>query len=746
MPGFYPFIATGIFSLEPEQVALGAQFNGQDTDAFGDDELGRPMLFLGDAQIDTASSEFGGASAIFDGSGDDAIFLLSPPGWDWYLIEWTIDFRIRFDQVASLQCIIGQWDVAAGRRAWYLQWTPNSFQLSFSRSGSDGPFTNIQLGAFTPVAGTWYTLRVVQAKEPSSPRFSLYIDGTRIGTTFTAQSNSRTGTDWCVGARNDGNGTLAIPLTGQIDELEVRLFAAIDPAVTSYVVDTDRPAHGPAAVADPLIANFEDPDLSTSDRTDDTNRAALTFGATSEIDTAQFMFGTSSLRCDGVNSVTVASADGVWLPDTLFPTLPLKAWNLETFDWTMEGFVRFIALPSSTTDGMAIVTKYNRPSGNQVDWGFWLDGADDLTFFYSPTGNIAGGISQAVDVGTLLTGVWYHFAAQRVGDNVELLFDGDRLLETVNWFAGNAVLNQVSQPVAIGRLYDTNVSTRSRAVNGWLDGVRVHVGSNLYSGATYTVPTAPPFVGDQGDQDLVVLHHFDGADFFATDRLQETDDGLRSTRILFESGSRYLDTAPKFGVTHGDAGLDDGFQFTPSQTWWDLADGDFTIDIWFRNNDTEAQQTTNGVAFFNHWGQAGDNRGWRFSFDKATDRLEFVWTTLGTAADERTAFVSSFNYDGTFQDNATYVHVAVERDGTALNIYLDGVIQTIDGASDVIGTDVIFNPRFNAPRVAIEDHSGGNKTANGYWDEWRITKRAVYGSSSFTPETSAYVAPTFPNV
>jgi len=744
LPGFFDFLATGIFSLEPDQVILGAQFNGQDGDTFGVDELAREILFIGNAEIDTASSEFGDASVIFDGTGD-AVHLASPVDFDWYDGEWTIDFRLRFDQIASLQVIIGQTWIAPGR-TWYLQWTPNSFQLSFSRSGSDGPFTNIQLGAFTPTVGVWLTMRIVQAKEPSSPRFSLYIDGTRIGTTFTAQSHTTSGLDWILGARYDGGTTYTNPLTGQIDELQVRPFAAIDPNATSYVVDTEV-ANGPVSIADPLIANFEDADASTSDRSDDSSRWPLTFGATTEIDTAQAMFGSSSLRCDGVPSLTPASCDGVWLPETLFPAAPLKSWDLERLDWTMEAFARFITLPSSKADGMALISKYNRPSGNTLDWFMSLSVNDDLEFFYSPTGNVSAGVTRNIDIGTLLTGVWYHFAIQRRGDNIEFLFDGDRVLEDVDYFDGNKVFNDVSNPVAIGRIYDANVVTRTRALDGWIDAARVRVGSTIYPDAsTYTVPTSPPAPGDQGDQDLLLLHHFDGADFFATDRIQETDDGLRGTRITFLSGGRYLDAAPKFGVTHGDAGDDDGFRFSESLMWWDLADGDFTIDIWFRNNDTEAEQPNNGVAFFNHWLEAGDERGWRFSFDKTTDRLEFIWTTDGTTGDERTAFVSSFNFDATFQDDATFVHVAVERDGTALNIYLDGVIQTIDGASDVIGTDVIFNPGNRGIQVGIEDESTGNKTANGYWDEFRITKRAVYGSSSFTPETSAYTAPPSPNV
>ncbi len=745
LPGFYPFLATGIFSLEPDQIALGAQFNGEDTDAFASDEHARPITLIGNAQIDTASSVFGGGSIIFDGVGD-AAHIRSAVGWRWYDTEWTIDFRIRFDDIVGAQVIIGQPWIAPAR-TFYLEWDGAAFQFRFSRSGSDGPFTNIGLGAFAPVAATWYALRIVQAKEPASPRFSLYIDGTRIGTTFTSQSHTDDGGDWILGARYDGAGVYTAPFTGQIDELEVRNFAAIDPAATSYTVDPDRAAIGPAAVHDALIANFEGADAATAHRTDETSRWDLTFGATTELDTAQAMFGTASLRCDGVNNLTPASADGVWIPDTLNPTNPLKAWDINDQDFTMEAFVRFVALPNTNgTEGMAMIAKYNRPSGNTVDWAFEINGNDDLTFYYSPTGNISGGVSVSVDLGVLVTGVWYHVAAQRRGDNLELLFDGDRLLNTIDHFIGNRLFNNPSNPVTIGRYYDASVVARIRALNGWIDGVRVRVGSNVYpDGATYTVPTSPPAVGDQADP-VFLLHHFEGPDFFATDREQETDDGQRSTRISFVSGGRYLDAVPKFGVTHGDAGDADGFEFTPSLFWFDLADDDFTIDVWFYPRDLEAAQANGGIAFFNHWLEAGDERGWRLSFNNTTDELEFVWTTLGTAADERRAFVSSVVYDTLFPLN-TYVHVAVERQGTALNIFVDGVLQTIDAGSDVIGTDVIYNPGDTvAPRLAIQDVTAFSGTNDAYWDELRMTKVAAYGAAGFTPEVAAYVEPTPPNV
>ena len=348
---------------------------------------------------------------------------------------------------------------------------------------------------------------------------------------------------------------------------------------------------------------------------------------------------------------------------------------------------------------------------------------------------------------TLATGVWYHVAVQRRGDDLEILFEGNRIQQLVNHFAGNAIFNQTDQPVTIGRTYDASVVTRIRAMNGWIDAPRVHVGKTLYpAGATYTVPTAPPAPGDQGDRDLVLLHHFDGSDFFASDWFQTTDDGIRDTRIAFIDGARYLDAAPKFGVTHGDTGDNDGFTFTPSPFYWAIGDSDFTIDVWFRPRENEAGQGGGGIAFFNQWIEAGDNRAWRLSFDNATDRLEFVWTTLGTAADERTAFVSGVTYDTLFPIN-TWTHVAVERQGSNLYIYVNGVLQTLDGASASIGTDVIFDPEDSASfRIGIQDVTGFNGTSLAYWDEIRFTKRAAYGGASFTPETSAYQAPVFPNV
>lgn len=74
--------------------------NGADASTTFTDESGKTWTANGNAQIDTAQSVFGGASGLFDGTGD---FISSADSNDWQFDggsnsnEWTADFRIRFN-------------------------------------------------------------------------------------------------------------------------------------------------------------------------------------------------------------------------------------------------------------------------------------------------------------------------------------------------------------------------------------------------------------------------------------------------------------------------------------------------------------------------------------------------------------------------------------------------------------------------------------------------------------------------
>ena len=63
------------------------------------DEIGKVVTANGNCQIDTAQSKFGGASGLFDGTGD---YLTVPDHADFYLsADFTIDFQLRFAAMST---------------------------------------------------------------------------------------------------------------------------------------------------------------------------------------------------------------------------------------------------------------------------------------------------------------------------------------------------------------------------------------------------------------------------------------------------------------------------------------------------------------------------------------------------------------------------------------------------------------------------------------------------------------------
>ena len=116
--------------------------------------------------------------------------------------------------------------------------------------------------------------------------------------------------------------------------------------------------------------------------------------------------------------------------------------------------------------------------------------------------------------------------------------------------------------------------------------------------------------------------------------------------------------------------------------------------------------------------------------------LEFHWSTDGIN-DKRvfTAFTPALS---------TWYHLAVVRSGTSVFLFVDGVLQTNDGASDAITTDVIFN----AARQIVIGHL--NETPNFHYWNGNIQNiawtRAAKWTSGFTPPTVLYTPPPIPNL
>lgn len=221
-----------------------------------------------------------------------------------------------------------------------------------------------------------------------------------------------------------------------------------------------------------LLADMDGSDGATSYTEVSVNVANATFFGTAQLDTAQFNSGVSSLLLDG-------NSDWITFPD-------IAAYDFGTQSWTIEGFVRFNTLPPlQASTGPGFVLYDSRKGGSAyVQYGIIQDafgfrvrlvGQD----WGAEVGTISGGIS---------TGVWYHWAVTRdVGgdNNIRAYFNG--LYEVADFGVSPADLGNPDAPIIIGCRDSTDAF-----MDGWIDDVRMTVGTARYSGTgAYSVPTTP---------------------------------------------------------------------------------------------------------------------------------------------------------------------------------------------------------------------------------------------------------------
>lgn len=134
------------------------------------------MTAAGNAQIDTAQSQFGGASALFDGSGD---YISTPDSADWTFGsgDFTLECWVRFNALGSERGFVAQVG-AAGQQSWRFEYNPFVGGLYFwwTTDGSSGQ--DYRPGNWTPSTGVWYHVALVRY----GSILRAFVNGTQTGT------------------------------------------------------------------------------------------------------------------------------------------------------------------------------------------------------------------------------------------------------------------------------------------------------------------------------------------------------------------------------------------------------------------------------------------------------------------------------------------------------------------------------------------------------------------------------------
>jgi len=400
------------------------------------------------------------------------------------------------------------------------------------------------------------------------------------------------------------------------------------------------------ATGDPLwseveiLADMEGPDAATSYTEISVNAASASFFGTAQLDTAQFNSGTSSLLLDG-------NSDWITFPD-------IAAYDIGTASWTIEGFVRFNTLPPlQASTGPGYVLYDSRKAGSPlIQYGIIQD-----AFGYrvrlvgqdwgAELGTISGGIS---------TGTWYHWAVTRDvgGDgNVRAYFNGN--YETADFGVSPADLGNPDAAIIIGCRDATDAFH-----DGWIDDVRVTIGTARYAGTGSYSPPTTPYAMAPGPQGL----------FFVDDLSNSTD--------LLTGAASSLQATMAIGAT---TSIDLQIITGAALTIFDAADVD-SVSV-------EINTTTMAPA----------------------EALVFI----------RSTNVEVYSFDNPINIDGGSFHVAGGTDGYAFYRYGDAVSSSIRNSTagitlQVVGAGDIF--RIQSDSIELSEASAPVAASAGYGQIW----------------------------
>lgn len=168
----------------------------------------KTVTAIGNAQISTAQSKFGGTSIAFDGSGD-YLSIVNNAAFNFQSSSFTVEawVYVTTNNLAGSHCVASNYQDSAN--GWALQLSNG--KMCFNASG-DAPDI---IGTTTFSTNTWYHVAVSGA----IGSMKLFINGTQEGSTYTGAASLNSTAITTIGGL--WAGALFNTLFGYIDELRI---------------------------------------------------------------------------------------------------------------------------------------------------------------------------------------------------------------------------------------------------------------------------------------------------------------------------------------------------------------------------------------------------------------------------------------------------------------------------------------------------------------------------------------------
>ena len=447
--------------------------NGTNASTFFEDDngTGRTQIgitAIGNAQVDTAQSQFGGSSLLCDGTGD-YLTCGSASDFNFGSSSFTIEFWIRFNVAPTLYVpIASRYSGSIFNGEWWCEITAAEKKMywGFKNTAGTQYYVNLALAGTAFTTGTWYHIALVN----NAGTAQMYVNGTATGATTALSGSFGNYSPLYIGAL----ASTGYSLNGWIDEVRIsgsaRYTTNFTPSTTPFVNDSNTK----------FLCHMDGTDASTVFRDDNgTGRSQVGFQAlgNAQIDTAQSKFGGSSALFDGTGDYLDSTSTFV---------------TFGTGDFTIECWARTGV--TQTNNGIFHLS----PTGFSTS-GTALNRGLALAFYNtSPYGWViyGGNADWGAGVGTAhSTNTWYHLAMVRSSGTLKVYVNGTSLLSIAD------TTNYTAHRLVIGGYYSTGF-----LMNGWVDEFRVS-NTARYT-ADFTAPTAP----FQNDSNTLLLMHMDGTD------------------------------------------------------------------------------------------------------------------------------------------------------------------------------------------------------------------------------------------
>jgi hypothetical protein len=404
----------------------------------------------GNAQVSTTQDKFGGASALFDGTGD---YLNVTPTSDFAF--GTSDFTIEFwayltSTVANeIQILYDGRDTSQFTQLTPVIYvdTPGTGNLIKFYAGSTDRITGSGLSS-----NTWTHIAVSRA----SGSTKLFINGTQSGSTYSDSNNYVISSSslWIGNHRAVGSGSFGF--RGHIDEIRVS-------NVARYTSNFAAPSASFTNDANTLLLIHADGTNGSQVFTDDvTNRDAKTISLTGDtfISTADSVFGGASVAFDGNDTLNVTD----------------QVFTFGTGDFTIEGWFK-----RSNDAAQGNLFNFRDGTTSQARPFFYTAISYRIAYFVNGANRILSAVNSTVG------GNWYHIAVSRQGTSTRMFLDG--VLQGT-WTDTTDYL-----PAAL---------SMGSGLNGFMDEIRISNSARYI--ANFTTPTAP----FTNDANTLLLIHADG--------------------------------------------------------------------------------------------------------------------------------------------------------------------------------------------------------------------------------------------